>query len=92
MQPSAGINFKFQKAATAPFFQASRYMMRFQTQILCASLLASAVATFTPASTTATDVLAAKGLLNLAIYEVEQALAGKQGTCTLSNVAIRKEW
>jgi tyrosinase len=66
--------------------------MRFQTQALCASLLASAATAFTPASTTATDLLAAKGLLNLAIYEVEQAAAGNHSTCTLSNVAIRREW
>lgn len=66
--------------------------MRFQASALCASLLASTVIAFTPASTTATDVLAAKGLLNLAVYEVEQALAGNQGTCNLANVAIRKEW
>lgn len=66
--------------------------MRFHRQTLCASLLASAATAFTPASTTATDALAANGLLNLAIYEIEQALAGNQGTCTLSNVAIRKEW
>lgn len=66
--------------------------MRFQASALCASLFAPTVIAFTPASTTATDVLAGKGLLNLAIYEVEQALSGNQGTCTLSNVAIRKEW
>ena len=66
--------------------------MRFQDLAFCVSLLAPAASAFTPASTTATDVLAANGLLNLAIYEVEQALAGNQGTCTLSNVAIRREW
>jgi tyrosinase len=66
--------------------------MRFQILAVSASLLASTATAFTPASTTATDQLAAKGLLNLAVYEIQQALAGNQGTCTLSNVAIRKEW
>jgi tyrosinase len=67
--------------------------MRFQSSALLAPLLASAAsATYVPASTWGTDVLAAKGLLNLAVYEVQQALAGSSDSCTLSNVAVRREW
>ncbi len=67
--------------------------MRFQTSKVWAPLLAASVAVaFTPASTTSTDLLAAKGLLNLAINEVELALEGKQGSCNLANVAVRREW
>jgi tyrosinase len=66
--------------------------MRFSSPALWVPLLAYAVTAFTPASTANTDVLAANGLLNLAVYELEQALQGKQGSCTLSNVAVRREW
>jgi tyrosinase len=48
---------------------------------------------FTPASTTSTDLLAANGLLNLAINQIQNAFSGKQqGTCTLANAAVRREW
>jgi tyrosinase len=48
---------------------------------------------FTPASTTSTDLLAANGLLNLAINQIQNAFQGKQqGSCTLANAAVRREW
>ena len=64
--------------------------MRFQN--LAPFLVASAASAFTPASTTSTDLLAANGLLNLAVNQIEQAFTGKQGSCTLANVAVRREW
>ncbi|KAH8779134.1 tyrosinase [Hyaloscypha sp. PMI_1271] len=64
--------------------------MRFQSW--APLLLAPAASAFTPASTTSTDLLAAKGLLNLAINQIQQAFHGKQGSCTLANVAVRREW
>ncbi|KAF8851192.1 tyrosinase [Acephala macrosclerotiorum] len=67
--------------------------MRFQSSVWAPVLAASAAVAFTPASTVQTDILAAKGLLNLAAYEFEQAVAGqKQGSCSLSNVVVRREW
>jgi len=64
--------------------------MRFQSW--APLLVASAASAFTPASTTATDLLAANGLLNLAINEIEQVFEGTAGSCSLSNVAVRREW
>ncbi|KAN0106125.1 Di-copper centre-containing protein [Hyaloscypha variabilis] len=64
--------------------------MRFQT--LAPFLVASGASAFTPASTTSTDLLAANGLINLAINQIELAFTGKQGSCTLANAAIRREW
>lgn len=58
---------------------------------LLALALASATA-YKPADTSATDLLAAKGLLNLAGYEIQQAFEGKSGSCNLGNVAVRREW
>ncbi|KAH6671794.1 tyrosinase [Halenospora varia] len=69
--------------------------MRFSVPVAIAPLVALSAATGTtykPAATVDTDILAAKGLLNLAIYEVQQAFQGNQGSCTLGNVAIRREW
>lgn len=69
--------------------------MRFSVPVAIAPLVALSAATSTtykPAATVDTDILAAKGLLNLAIYEVQQAFQGNQGSCTLGNVAIRREW
>jgi tyrosinase len=66
--------------------------MHFQSFALCSSVLASGIAAFTPASTTATDYLAAKGLLNLGIYEFQQAVAGNRAGCSLENVQVRREW
>lgn len=50
---------------------------------------ASAVNAWSAASTTQTDILAAKGLLNLAAYEL---LGHSTATCSLKNVSVRKEW
>ena len=70
-----------------------RSKMRFQSTVWVPVLAASAAVAFTPASTVQTDILAAKGLFNLAVYEFEQAVSGqKQGSCSLSNVAVRREW
>jgi hypothetical protein len=66
--------------------------MRFQTPALGALALATAAKGFTPALTIGTDILAANGLLNLGIYEFEEALAGNTTNCTLANVKIRREW
>jgi tyrosinase len=66
--------------------------MRLNAPIVWAPLLASTAATFTPASTSGTDALAASGLLKLAINETEKAKAGTLGSCTLKNAVIRKEW
>ncbi len=67
--------------------------MRFLFQVLWASpLVTSATAAYTPASTLKTDILAAEGLLNLAINQVELALEGQQGSCNLANAAVRREW
>lgn len=67
--------------------------MRFQTKSLWAPLmLVSAASAFTPASTTSTDFLAAQGLINLAINQIELAFQGKEGSCTLANAAVRREW
>jgi tyrosinase len=54
--------------------------------------VASAASAFTPASTAKTDFLAAKGLVNLAINQIEKAFKGQSGTCTLANAHVRKEW
>jgi tyrosinase len=63
-----------------------------RVQSLAPLLVAAAASAFTPASTTSTDLLAANGLLNLAINQIELAFEGKQGSCTLANVAVRREW
>jgi tyrosinase len=65
--------------------------MRLQS-VLWAPLLASAATAYTPASTTQTDLLAANGFLNLGINQLQLALSGKLATCTLANVAVRREW
>lgn len=61
-------------------------------QILAPLLAAGAATAFTPASTTATDLLAANGLFNLAVNQIESTVQGQAGSCTLSSVAIRREW
>lgn len=48
----------------------------------------AASSNYIPASTFQTDVLAAKALVNLAIYEV----TNPSGSCNLLNAAIRREW
>ena len=42
-----------------------------------------------PASTIQTDILAAKGLVNLAFYELTNP---PSGSCNLLNAAVRREW
>ena len=42
-----------------------------------------------PADTSATDLLAAKGLFNLGLYELE---GHRQANCSLANAAVRREW
>ena len=69
--------------------------MHFSVAALCAPLLASvATAAYTPASTTATDFLAGKALLNLAIDRIFAAIKDpkSQDSCTLANAKIRREW
>ncbi|TVY44172.1 Tyrosinase-like protein [Lachnellula occidentalis] len=62
--------------------------MRFSS-VVWAPLFALSAATYTPASTANTDQLAANGLSNLATW----AAAGNlNGTCTLQNAAVRREW
>lgn len=53
-----------------------------------ASLLTSAAA-FTPASTSGTDALYAKGLVNLAEYEEANP---PTSNCSLETGYVRKEW
>ncbi|KAF4617957.1 hypothetical protein G7Y89_g15025 [Cudoniella acicularis] len=65
--------------------------MRFSHSVAVAPLLALSAA-YNPAPTIQTDILAANGLLNLAIHEVQQAFQGKQSSCTLGNVKVRREW
>jgi len=50
---------------------------------------AAASSIYVPASTLETDILAAKALLNLAIY---RATNPTQGSCNLLNTAVRREW
>ncbi|RMZ75161.1 hypothetical protein DV737_g5425, partial [Chaetothyriales sp. CBS 132003] len=52
------------------------------------SSTASAQLSYLPASTLQTDILAAKALANLAIYEVTHP----SGSCNISNAAVRREW
>jgi tyrosinase len=67
--------------------------MRFHSRAVWAPLLAaSAASAYSPASTGQTDLLAGKGLLNLAISEVEAAFSDQKSKCTLQNVAVRREW
>jgi tyrosinase len=66
--------------------------MRFHTSALLAPLMVANAAAFTPASTTQTDLLAAKGLVNLAINQIEKAFTGTKSTCTLANAHVRREW
>ncbi|KIX07706.1 uncharacterized protein Z518_02360 [Rhinocladiella mackenziei CBS 650.93] len=44
---------------------------------------------YIPASTLKTDILAAKGLVNLAFYQITHPSGG---SCNLLNAAIRREW
>jgi len=66
--------------------------MRLQAIAHSATFLICAATAYHPASTTETDHLAGKGLINLGINQVSLAQSGKLGTCHLGNVAVRKEW
>lgn len=66
--------------------------MRFSSSVALAPLLAVSAASSWPALTIDTDILAAKGLLNLASYQITQLFAGVKQTCTLANASVRREW
>jgi tyrosinase len=66
--------------------------MRFSPTVALAPLLAVSAASSLPAITIDSDILAAKGLLNLATYQITQLFAGVKQTCTLANAAVRREW
>ena len=67
--------------------------MRWSFTLATAAVVLAAVASaYTPASTSQTDALAAKGLLNLAVYHEQEAMSGVQNSCSLQNVAVRREW
>ncbi|KAI9744548.1 MAG: hypothetical protein M1818_002077 [Claussenomyces sp. TS43310] len=68
--------------------------MRLEKRALWALVLvpAAQVSAYTPAPTIETDILAANGFLNLANYQLKQAFSGARPTCTLQNVAVRREW
>lgn len=68
--------------------------MRLEMKGLWAAAVTSAayVSAYTPASTLLTDALAAKGLVNLAAYELKETLSGTTLDCSLENAVIRKEW
>ena len=60
--------------------------------VVAASVVAVAQATaYSPSSTSRTDKLAARALLNLAIYTEKHAFPSRN-PCTLANAAKRKEW
>ncbi|TVY52368.1 Tyrosinase-like protein orsC [Lachnellula cervina] len=63
--------------------------MRFSSVILAPLFALSTVAAYTPASTANTDQLAADGLSNLATWAADGNL---NGSCTLENAAVRREW
>ena len=47
---------------------------------------------YTPASTAGTDALAALAVGKLGLYYAQQRKAGNHTSCTLDNVAVRREW
>ncbi|TVY39261.1 Tyrosinase-like protein [Lachnellula subtilissima] len=62
--------------------------MRFSS-VVWVPLLALSTAAYTPASTANTDQLAADAISNLATWAADGNI---NGTCTLENAAVRKEW
>lgn len=54
----------------------------------------AAVVAYTPAPTFETDLLAAKGIVALALREAKKnwVVGSRTPGCSLANVAIRKEW
>jgi len=66
--------------------------MRFQSPLVWVPVVvASAASAYTPAQTWGTDILAARGLQNLAISLIEAAQEGT-GSCTLRDISVRREW
>ncbi|TVY16990.1 Tyrosinase-like protein orsC [Lachnellula arida] len=63
--------------------------MRFSSVVWAPLFVLSTVAAYTPASTANTDQLAADGLSNLATWAADGNL---NGSCTLENAAVRREW
>ncbi len=53
------------------------------------SVSAASSSLFFPASTIQTDIIATKGLVNLAFYELTSP---PSGNCNLLNAAVRREW
>lgn len=67
--------------------------MRFTTATAVALTSVSAASAFWfPASTIGTDLLAGKGLLNLAIDQLINGLGHDTSSCSLRNSALRREW
>ena len=60
--------------------------------LLVLSALTTPVTSYTPASTAGTDALAALATGKLALYYAQQYKAGNHTSCTLDNVAVRREW
>lgn len=59
------------------------------TSAVAITPLVSAAAAWTPASTTGTDILAAEGLVKLAVYQHNNP---SPSGCTLENAYVRREW
>ncbi|OIW22959.1 Di-copper centre-containing protein [Coniochaeta ligniaria NRRL 30616] len=66
--------------------------LRTSTALLLLSAISAPVTGYTPASTAETDVLAALAAGKLALYYTQQRRAGNHTSCTLENVAVRREW
>lgn len=56
------------------------------------SSVTTASALWTPASTIGTDLLAGKGLLNVAINQLVNGAGKDTNTCSLRNAVLRREW
>jgi tyrosinase len=71
-------------------------MVHFKSQASAALLVLAAatapVRAYTPASTAGTDALAALALGKLSLYYAQQYTTGNHTSCTLDDVAVRREW
>ncbi|KAB5582305.1 hypothetical protein GE09DRAFT_1197762 [Coniochaeta sp. 2T2.1] len=71
-------------------------MVFFERASAAALVLLSAITVpvtgYTPASTAGTDALAAIAVGKLGVYYAQQYHAGNHTSCTLDNVAVRREW
>jgi hypothetical protein len=76
--------------------QSAEEMVCFPPRATAALLLLSAITSpvtcYTPASTAGTDALAALAIGKLGVYYAQQYKAGNHTSCTLENVAVRREW